>query len=332
MSIFIKIRSTLVLLLLVLLVGQGEYVFAAQSSKQVDVYFVPMQFMFDDNQLTPPSDQQGFIYKNSAYVPMRFISYALDKSVKWDQAAYAVSVSKPTEEEQSTIDIYKRDREVAKGTLKPMDSSKVVASGIKVYEQKLTYLFDGTAKQPQAGLPGLIYQDRLYVPMRFFSEAVGQKIEWDPKTYTVKNQTEGMEVMDSKPPATASPTPAPTSTQTPSPTPATTIIGEQRGGATIKPTYEEIKNAAEVKMAALETKAVTQLFSLYLKYMDADEATKVSLKAEGNALMAGYDAEFAVIKSSAQSQLIANGYETSIIAEYQQDYDNKKKNALQSLK
>jgi hypothetical protein len=118
---FRKLRVIAVLLMFTLLIGQGERVFAEETSKQVEVYFVPMHFMFDSKELAPPSDQVGFIHEGRTYVPLRFISYALNKVVQWDGDTYSVSIAEPSEQEQASIDAYKLHREVTGGKLEPVD-------------------------------------------------------------------------------------------------------------------------------------------------------------------------------------------------------------------
>ncbi|MFD0669890.1 peptidylprolyl isomerase [Cohnella sp. GCM10027633] len=59
------------------------------------------------------------------------------------------------------------------------------ASGqIKVAFRNLTYMFDGVEKVPTGG-KGFIYDDTTYVPLRFVSEALGKKVEWDEANSTI---------------------------------------------------------------------------------------------------------------------------------------------------
>jgi hypothetical protein len=55
-----------------------------------------------------------------------------------------------------------------------------------------------------------------------------------------------------------------------------------------------------------------------------DAQAKAALKLQGLSMLAGFDAEFAGILSSFQALLSTNGYSTSIIAQYQQDYTDQK--------
>jgi hypothetical protein len=311
MNYFRKICRTALILTLILLAGFGEQASAEQTSKQVDVYFVPMHFMIDGKQLAPPEDQKGFIYEGRTYVPLRFISYALNKAVQWDEQSNTVSIVEPSEQEKASIDDYKQNREVKNEKSKNVDTSNINPTGIDVYLAKVTYVFDGETKVPAEDLTGFIYQDRLYVPMRFFSESVGKKLVWDPVTYTVNAQTRisGDEL------------------------PAETT-GKQTvdKDSAAKPTYDELKNAADEKISALRDRAQSALFDLLIKYKATNDAQeKASLKAKGASLLAGFDAEFAAILSSFESQLTDNGYDTAIISSYQQQYNDEKQLAQSFL-
>ena len=356
-----KSRSAVSLLLMfILLIGFGGQVSAEQASQKVDVYFVPMHFVFDGTQLAPPSDQQGFIYEGSTYVPLRFIAYSLNKAVQWDGDTYTVSIVEPNQQDKAVIDDYKVKQAKTKKLTK-VDTSQLSRTGIHVYPEKVTYVFDGMTKQPAVNLPGFIYENRLYVPMRFFSEAVGKKIEWDPVSYTVSAQTEaglnssGKSTLgsnDSKSSPTPVPTPTPivavnpTASPVVTPTPAPSLVsgggvsagaggaGQSGGGggsegAAAKPSYEGLKSSADASISALKSKAESALTNLVFQVIaETDPQKRTSLISQGNAMISGYDAEFASILGALQSALLANGYETSIIPDYQQKYNAEKQQAL----
>lgn len=64
-----------------MLIGSAAY--AAGGGSQIEVFFKDLKYMFDGIQKTP-SEGTGFIYNGTTYVPLRFVSEALDKKVEWD--------------------------------------------------------------------------------------------------------------------------------------------------------------------------------------------------------------------------------------------------------
>ncbi|WP_216625933.1 copper amine oxidase N-terminal domain-containing protein [Paenibacillus planticolens] len=64
----------------------------------IDVYFRKLQYFFDGVNKQPPQDLQGFIYKDTTYVPLRFLSESLGKPVSWDDATSSIYVGdKPSQ-------------------------------------------------------------------------------------------------------------------------------------------------------------------------------------------------------------------------------------------
>lgn len=55
---------------------------------------------------------------------------------------------------------------------------------IEVAFRNLTYMFDGVEKTPTEG-KGFIYEGTTYVPLRFMSDALGKKVEFDDATSTI---------------------------------------------------------------------------------------------------------------------------------------------------
>ncbi|OCT14173.1 hypothetical protein A8709_25380 [Paenibacillus pectinilyticus] len=55
---------------------------------------------------------------------------------------------------------------------------------IEVAFRNLTYMFDGVEKAP-VDAKGFIYEGTTYVPLRFMSDSLGKKVEWDDATSTI---------------------------------------------------------------------------------------------------------------------------------------------------
>ncbi|MDU0199648.1 copper amine oxidase N-terminal domain-containing protein [Paenibacillus sp. MAH-36] len=66
--------------------------YAATDSVGIDVYFRKLQYYFNGENKQPPKDLQGFIYKDTTYVPLRFLSESLGKPVSWDDATSSIYV------------------------------------------------------------------------------------------------------------------------------------------------------------------------------------------------------------------------------------------------
>lgn len=326
---------------------------AAQTPERVEVYYAPLKLLFDGKQYAPSGGQQGFLYNDSTYVPLRFITYALNKDIAWDGETYTVSISKPAGLGQKEIDAYRANHEVESkpGEAGTLDSAKLKPETIEAYFEDVTYVFDGKVKQPPKDQPGLIVNDSLYVPLRFFSQSVGRQIDWDPKTYSVKVETitladnEGDKAAPTPKP-TPSPTPTPTASPTPSPTPSNSpapagaaIGGGAPGGAgssgpapSSKPSYDELTSAARSQIASMQSRAFFYFVDLYSRYQaTSSQEEKNQLKSQGSAALSAFDAEFAGIISTLRSQLTANDYDTSIIATLESEYAAEKDRQMNNL-
>lgn len=315
-----------------LLISSLPHAFAADQAVKVGVYFTPMHFDFDGKELVPPEGQRSFLYENSTYVPLRFVSYALNKNVAWDADTYTVTVSEPKNAgERTTIEEYKANRLVSNSDRKPIDPSAIPLSSIDVYMSQVQYVFDGSKKKPSEENPGLLYNDTLYVPLRFLSESVGKEVGFDPKTYTVSALTKKAE-----PTATPKPSATPTATPTPAPSASPGAApdgGGGGGGSTVKPTYDSIIQAAESRIANLETNANSKLTELLYKYIAAKtDEEKAKLKEEGHSVINSADQEFASIMSDLSSNLSANGYSTTVVDDYKMEYAKKKAEKEQGLR
>ncbi|MFK7696938.1 stalk domain-containing protein [Paenibacillus sp. HJGM_3] len=298
----------------------GIHVTATQQSVAISVYYPSMHFVFDSQELTPPEDQRGFIYEGSTYVPLRFISYALNKGVEWDQETYTVSVGAPTKQQQVEIQDYRLNREVRESINNSKADIVQDPNQIEAYFKTINYVFDNQLKQPAKDLPGLIYENTLYVPMRFFSESIGKKIDWDPVTYTVSATTQ--EVVSKPEPK---PNPQPIAKPTSTPTPVIVPGGGGVGGVVVsKPSYDSLKASADAKIAALKTEAESYFLNLLLSSLSATPEQKLALKAQGSAKLEEFNSRFNNIMNDFESVLRNNEYSISIISEYKQEYEAQK--------
>lgn len=59
--------------------------YAAVGSTRIEVFFKNVKYMIDGEEKLPDSDKQGFVYKGTTYVPIRFVAEALDKEVLWNE-------------------------------------------------------------------------------------------------------------------------------------------------------------------------------------------------------------------------------------------------------
>ncbi|CAH1231699.1 hypothetical protein PAECIP111891_06866 [Paenibacillus allorhizoplanae] len=304
---------------LAVMMGVSAQASAAQAPMDVDVYQVPMHFTFDGKEYAPPEGQQGFIYEGTTYVPIRFVSYSLDKAVSWDPNTYTVTIAEPKATDKINISEYKLNTQVFSKSTEKFDKSKLAPSNLKVYKEKINYVFDGVAKKPSDELPGYIVDGSLFVPIRFFSESVGKTINWDPETYSVSAVTKEEKKPEVKLPETK-----------PETKPVTPIIGGGGGGGggITKPSEASIKAEAEAKMAQLKADAKAALQELYDQYK---ENPSPSLIAQGFAKVEQIDNQFAQINSDTKAKLSENGYDTSITDTYKDQYEQMKDDELAKI-
>lgn len=292
---------------------------AEQVSTTIEAYYAPVQFQFDGSYLAPPSDQRGFIYQGSTYVPLRFVAYALDKAVEWNPDTYTVTIRKPGKTEQVTIDEYKMNRKTEKLNGSP-DLSALHPTPLAVYFENVKYVFDGASKQPSEDLPGMIIEGSVYVPLKFVSESVGRKIEWDPATYTVKAA-----IVEASPKPSTSPTPAPTPSATPAPAGGT----GGGGGSVSKPSQSTLFFEVVLDLEAMERKAQSTMNGYKADYAAAETPEeKAAIEAKARAFYSEVESQFNSRVNTYESQLNQNGYDTSSVDKlrnaFQEKVDQKK--------
>jgi hypothetical protein len=299
-----------------LLCGTLTQAHAEERPAQLDVYYLPMHFVFDGKEMAPPEGQKGFLYQDTTYVPLRFVSYALNKNVNWEADTYTVSVSEPSSSrDKSIIEDYNLNRVVHDPDRTTIDWSSLTTTKIEAYLSKVNYLFDGKEKHPDEDKVGMIIEDSLYVPIRFLSESVGKEIGFDAATYTVTATT-----------ATTTGEHTGTETGTPEGTKGSTpITGGTGAGTAQKPTYDSLIQAAESQISTLKSSAESTFNGLVSRYKAAKTAEeKGTLITEGVSTLSSYDNQFEAIMSDLSSKLSTNGYDTSIIQTYRTQYSDMK--------
>lgn len=266
---------------------------ASAASTNIKIKTQPIKLTFDGQALKLPDGQYSFIYEGRTYVPIRYISYALQKSVNWDGAKAAIS--EPTEKELAALK--KQLQLAAAGSQKPQASVEISIQPIKA-----ELVFDGKAAALPAGQSIFGYKGSIYVPIRFLSESVGTQIGYDPVTKMVSGESAAYRAEQSG-----------------------VVVLPGTGGGTgnaggtegaVKPTYEQITANAEAKLAALKASCQATLMDIGLQYLAASAADQPKIKEKGLQEVNNCSAKFEVIMSETTTSLTTNGYKTDIIAEY----------------
>ncbi|TVY10393.1 copper amine oxidase N-terminal domain-containing protein [Paenibacillus cremeus] len=318
----------------ILLVGMTGTAFAEQKASDIDVYYVPLQFEFDGEQYTPAEDQRGFIYEGSTYVPLRFISYSLNQGVKWDGDTYTVSVGEPSKIEKQEINEYNLNTKVRDAVKRDkFDASQLTPTTLTAYKEKVQYVFQGQSKEMASGTSGLFIDNRLYVPLRFFSESVGRQIEWDAVSYTISAKSKE----------------APVAEQPQTDIPSTSGVGGSGGGSSTSmgsggssasvggsgggsassggASTSQIQSEAEAKLTALENSCRNRLTPLGDQYVrEKDPVKQKQLIAQGKQILNDCHNQFESIMSSIDGKL-----PSSVIQGYRDHYDQIQAQAMSDL-
>lgn len=281
------------------------------NSNTIKVQNMNVKMTFDGVSMVPPSGQLVFIHNNTTYVPVRFMSYALQKSVTWDAENLKVSVAEPSSAELVVIKEYIMN---AASSHNPFVASK----SITISAVKVNFVFDGVVQKLPSGQSSYLLNGTLYVPLRFLSESVGNEITWNQKTkkITANSKAYQEQVNSGNIGQEPSKTPSPSATTVPSHT------GVGGTGVTGKASYEEIISATEIKLNALKAQSQSTLMSIAFEYLAAsDEASKATIKAKGLQQLSSVTASFNSIVEDAEQKLKANGYSTEIITQYRSTFE-----------
>ncbi|WP_410514274.1 copper amine oxidase N-terminal domain-containing protein [Paenibacillus sp. BR2-3] len=318
-----RIKFPTAALLLVMLIGiapltasaplSASAATAAKSTNTIKAQSVDVRMVFDGVSLQPPAGQSVFIYNNTIYVPLRFMSYALQKSVTWDAKNSKVAVAEPSGTERVVIKEYLMN--ATNG-----NNLSGSAKSVELNAVKASYVFSGSAKSVPSGQSSYMLNGSLYVPLRFLSESVGNGIIWDQKSKTInaasapyKEQTAGKTTENNGKKPSGAATPAPT---------GGAAGGSSAGAGTGKASYETITSETEAKLSALQSQSQSALMSIALEYLAAkDDASKASIKARGVQQLASFTSSFNSIVSDAESKLQAGSYDTTIINQYKSEFE-----------
>lgn len=286
-----------------------------KASNSIKVQNVDVKLLFDGVVMQPPAGQYVFMYNNTTYVPLRFMSYALQKSVSWDAKNLKVTVAEPTSSELVVIKEY---------LMNATDSSAFATKNIALNNVNASYVFNGNNKGLPKGQSSYLLNGSIYVPLRFLSESVGNSISWDQKTKTITANSKSYEennanVNPDSNGSSPSASPAPTATATAD---ANGSGSGSAGTGTGKVSYESITSATEAKLNALESQSASTLMGTLGEYLGAkDDATRESIKAKGKQQIASFRASFNSIIADAEQKLNNNGYSTAIIQQYKDAFD-----------
>ncbi|MEK8215873.1 copper amine oxidase N-terminal domain-containing protein [Paenibacillus sp. FSL L8-0463] len=275
---------------------------AAPVSKSIKVQSMNVKMFFDNVDLQPPAGQYVFAHNNAIYVPLRFISNALQKSVSWDAKNMKVTVAEPTSSELVLIKEY---------LMNSTSTNPLTTKIFTVSDLKASYVFNGKSVTVLKGQSSYMLNGTVYVPLRFLSESVGRSINWDQKTKTITANSSGEQTDNGN----EASTPSPGQTATPN-------VGGSGSVGSGKVSYESITSETESKLNSLRTQSQSTLMGIALEYVAAKDATsKQNIKARGLQQLSAFTASFNGIVSAAEQQLISNGYSTDIIQQYRSTFE-----------
>jgi hypothetical protein len=326
----LSIRKFTAILLILALVFTLSSVVAAAPSLKLKVQTVSFKMVFDGQTLVLPEGQYVFAVKGSTYVPLRFVSYALQKSVIWDGKTATVKVAAPTVQEAVSLKEY-----LMNATGQAGDSSARGGATIEIAPAAVKFVFDGKSKALPQGQSGYMLNGTLYVPVRFMSESIGTAIKWDAASKQISAESaafraqqsgtagngtvgSGQQVSDQTAGATNGGTTGGTAGGTGA------VSGGAGGGASAKPTYESITSNAESRLKNLQSACQADLTAIAVNYISTDDKSlKAQYKQQGAAKLNACTAQFETIISETQKQLVDNGYSTDIIAKYREEFDKQ---------
>lgn len=313
----------------------------AADRTTVSLQFLPITYYFGDESYAPPEDQQGFLYKNRIYLPLRFVAHSLNQAVSWDSASLTATIRTPTRREQASIDTYNEENRNRAKQLAAEHGSRPVQRPFSTTFLKVTFDFYGEKVETPDGSEAIMFNNRLFVPLRFLATAMGYPVRWNQAEQSVTVETAPMigpvlpSEEDKKP---AEPTEPEHHDANADPDHENPPAGGIPGGGGFpsapvqKPTYDELTSRAEEQLFALMAKCESRMHELLDRYDPSlDNATLDELKRQGRAELAACDAEFESIMRDLAGKLDGNGYPTDVVDWYRELYENIKAEARKSI-
>jgi len=296
------------------------------KSEAIKIQTSSFQLNFDGKSLVLPSGQHVFAVNGTSYVPLRFVSYALKKTVEWNGNTSTVTVAEPTKDQLVILNEY-----LMNATARNGNAFTKGDVAIKITPKAAKFIFDGKEKKITAGQSAYLLDGTLYVPVRFMSESTGVAIQWDPikKQITGESKLYQEQNKGSNTNSTSGPDKGTTGNNAGNNTGNNT--GGNNGGGSAgnpgvpaKPTYESITSNAEQRLTTLEDSTKNKLIDLVFTYKKTtDKAEKKKLIEQGNSIVANTTAQFNQILSETEKQLANNGYSTAIISEYKTKFNEQ---------
>lgn len=280
---------------------------ASAASKTVAVETQAVTMKFDGQALALPNGQVAFTYQSRVYIPLRFVSYALLKSVAWDGAKSQVTVSEPTSAQAVSL----QELLMNSAALAKSKGGKTPASGkVNVTPVNVKFVFDGAEKKLPAGQQAFSLNGTIYVPVRFMSESVGAVINWDAKTKSVIGQSKSNQ--DGNQGSNGGS--GGTGTGGGSSGTDGTETGSGGGGASAPQTLESIKAQTQKSLENLRDSCINSILALVDKYEGKE------LKDQATKKLSSCQASFESIMSSTQSKLKAINVSDDVIQSTLQGY------------
>ncbi|MBJ6361615.1 copper amine oxidase N-terminal domain-containing protein [Paenibacillus sp. GCM10012307] len=304
-------RKMNVIALLVALMLVIPTVAAAAAPEVVTAKSAEVQMVFDGKTLKLPEGQYVFIMKGTTYVPIRFVSYALQKNVNWDNAKSTVAVSDPTKQQLIMLKEYLMNM-----TGKAGEKSSKAGVSKRLVSKEAKFVFNGQEMKLPASQSAYILDGSLYVPVRFMSESSGIKISWNQKDSKITAQSSGGQ---NDKPAAGKDNAGNDNNQ------ENNSNGGNPGGGGAEPgksSYETITSNAQSRLGSLENRCMDEIITIGGKYL-SDQITLDEAKRQGEAALSNCRTQFESILSDVEQQLTSNGYSTSIIQEYRTTFNNK---------